>query len=107
MYKKKPEQNQALKNKLVRVTGFEPARRKALDPKSSASANFATPAYEKIIIKLWQAQLDLNQRSGSQSPLPYPLAMGLNFMGRPMGVEPTNVGTTTRCVNRFATTARS
>ena len=30
--------------KMVRVTGVEPASRKALDPKSSASANSATPA---------------------------------------------------------------
>ena|GEM_PF-2774597 len=29
----------------MRVTGVEPARRKALDPKSSASANSATPAF--------------------------------------------------------------
>ena len=29
---------------LVRVTGIEPARRKALDPKSSASASSATLA---------------------------------------------------------------
>ena len=29
---------------LVRVKGLEPQRRKALDPKSSASANFATLA---------------------------------------------------------------
>ncbi len=26
-------------------------------------------------------------------------------MGRPMGIEPTNVGTTIRCVNHFTTTA--
>ncbi len=26
-------------------------------------------------------------------------------MGRPMGIEPTSVGTTIRCVNHFATTA--
>ena len=26
-------------------------------------------------------------------------------MGRLMGIEPTNVGTTIRCVNHFATTA--
>ena len=32
------------KNKM-RVKGLEPPRRKALDPKSSASANSATPAY--------------------------------------------------------------
>ena len=32
--------------KLVRVTGIEPARRKALDPKSSASASSATLAYK-------------------------------------------------------------
>ncbi len=30
----------------MRVKGVEPPRRKALDPKSSASANSATPAYE-------------------------------------------------------------
>ena len=30
---------------MVRVKGVEPPRRKALDPKSSASANSATPAY--------------------------------------------------------------
>ena len=29
---------------MVRVTGVEPASRKALDPKSSAFANSATPA---------------------------------------------------------------
>ena len=29
----------------MRVKGVEPPRRKALDPKSSASANSATPAY--------------------------------------------------------------
>ena len=27
------------------------------------------------------------------------------IMGRLMGIEPTNVGTTIRCVNHFATTA--
>jgi hypothetical protein len=27
------------------------------------------------------------------------------YMGRLMGIEPTNVGTTIRCVNHFATTA--
>ena len=26
-------------------------------------------------------------------------------MGRPMGIEPTNAGTTIRCVNHFATIA--
>ena len=33
---------------VVRVTGVEPARLAALDPKSSASANFATPAQEEL-----------------------------------------------------------
>ena len=32
---------------LVQMTGIEPARRKALDPKSSASASFAIPANAK------------------------------------------------------------
>jgi len=32
---------------LVRMTGIEPARRKTLDPKSSASTNFATSAFLK------------------------------------------------------------
>jgi hypothetical protein len=30
---------------MVRVKGLEPPRRETLDPKSSASANSATPAY--------------------------------------------------------------
>ena len=29
----------------------------------------------------------------------------ITIMGRLMGIEPTNVGTTIRCVNHFATTA--
>ncbi len=33
---------------LVRVTGVEPARLAALDPKSSASANFAIPAQKEL-----------------------------------------------------------
>ena len=33
---------------MVRVTGVEPARPKALDPKSSASASFATPAQKEL-----------------------------------------------------------
>lgn len=33
---------------MVRVTGIEPARRKALDPKSSASASSATLAKQSI-----------------------------------------------------------
>ncbi len=32
---------------MVRLTGIEPARRKTLDPKSSASANSATGAFRK------------------------------------------------------------
>ena len=36
----------SLKNQMMRVKGLEPPRRKALDPKSSASANSATPAKE-------------------------------------------------------------
>ncbi len=30
----------------------------------------------------------------------------LTIMGRMMGIEPTSVGTTIRCVNHFATTAK-
>ncbi len=33
---------------MVRVKGVEPPRLAALDPKSSASANSATPAYIKL-----------------------------------------------------------
>ena len=33
---------------MVRVTGVEPARITPLDPKSSASANFATPAQKEL-----------------------------------------------------------
>ena len=35
---------------VVRVTGVEPARLAALDPKSSASANFATPAQKELYL---------------------------------------------------------
>src|SRR5699024_11310339 len=31
----------------------------------------------------------------------------ITIMGRLMGIEPTNVGTTIRCVNHFATTAKN
>ena len=34
---------------MVRVTGVEPASLAALDPKSSASANSATPANKKMV----------------------------------------------------------
>ncbi|AGL90962.1 Hypothetical Protein SLY_1053 [Strawberry lethal yellows phytoplasma (CPA) str. NZSb11] len=42
--------------------------------------------------------------------MPYHLAMGLSFiffvlLGRLMGIEPTNIGATSRRVNHFATTA--
>ena len=33
------------------------------------------------------------------------LILNFNIMGRLMGIEPTNVGTTIRCVNHFATIA--
>ena len=33
---------------MVRVEGLEPPRREALDPKSSVSTNFTTPAALKI-----------------------------------------------------------
>ena len=32
----------------VRVTGLEPARREAIDPKSIVSASFTTPAYSNF-----------------------------------------------------------
>jgi hypothetical protein len=35
---------------MVRMTGIEPARRKALDPKSSASASSATSAYSNGVL---------------------------------------------------------
>ena len=34
---------------MVQVKGLEPPCRKTLDPKSSASANFATPAIKKMV----------------------------------------------------------
>ena len=38
-------------------------------------------------------------------PLGYTPRIILYIMGRLMGIEPTNAGTTIRCVNHFATTA--
>ena len=43
-----PLSHYCIKSKLVRVKGFEPSRRKTLDPKSSASANSAIPACNLI-----------------------------------------------------------
>ena len=37
--------------------------------------------------------------------LPLNYTRTLTIMGRMMGIEPTSVGTTIRCVNHFATTA--
>jgi hypothetical protein len=48
MHKKNSHQESFCLKKMVRVTGLEPARPKALDPKSSASANFATPAQKEL-----------------------------------------------------------
>ena len=42
----------------MRVEGLEPTRREALDPKSSMSTNFITPAY--VIVDLGQNNFDLN-----------------------------------------------
>ena len=41
MERKKPQQRS---RGFVRVKGLEPPRREALDPKSSVSTNFTTPA---------------------------------------------------------------
>ena len=42
-------QNSILEN-VVRVTGFEPARMKTIDPKSIASANSAIPAIGPVML---------------------------------------------------------
>ena len=41
-----PLDDNSSKGTLVRITGLEPAHRKTLDPKSSASANSAISAYD-------------------------------------------------------------
>ena len=47
---------------MVRVKGLEPPCRKALDPKSSASTNFATPASR------WWTLMDSNHRPSGYEP---------------------------------------
>ena len=41
---------------MVRVTGLEPAHRLTLEPKSSASANSATPAYLVLTLNFYTAR---------------------------------------------------
>ena len=47
---------------MVRAKGLEPPCRKALDPKSSASTNFATPASK------WWTLMDSNHRPSGYEP---------------------------------------
>ncbi len=95
---------------MVRVTGLEPACRKALDPKSSASANFATPATGVLYINM-AGPAGFEPTMTESKSVALPLGDGPTFyldftrMGRPRGIEPPSVGTTNRCVNHFATTA--
>ena len=83
---------------MVRVKGVEPPRLAALDPKSSASANSATPAYK------WLGYQDSNLGMTESKSVALPLGY-TPIMGRLMGIEPTNAGTTIRCVNHFTTIA--
>ena len=39
---------------MVRVTGLEPAHRVTLEPKSSASANSATPATARLLYNIYK-----------------------------------------------------
>jgi hypothetical protein len=58
--------------------------------------------------KRWQAQHDLNMRMKESKSFALPLGYGPIFylgLGRIKGVEPSSVGATIRCVNRFAISA--
>ena len=67
---------------LVRVTGIEPARRKALDPKSSASASSATLAnqfvkgqiYVRVILYLRVSALSRKVYTAMQSAITFRLS---------------------------------
>ncbi len=56
------------------------------------------------ILKEWLGYLDSNQGMTESKSVALPLGY-TPTMGRSMGIEPTNVGATIRCVNHFATTA--
>ena len=46
MFKKNGVKQKPYAIQMVRVEGLEPTRREALDPKSSMSTNFITPAFQ-------------------------------------------------------------
>ena len=56
------EQPKRLLSVLVRVKGLEPPRDSSLDPKSSASANSATPAYVVCAKLYYQKNIDLSSQ---------------------------------------------
>ena len=50
-------------------------------------------------------RIELTTSAWKAEVLPLNYTRLLTIMGRLMGIEPTNVGTTIRCVNHFATIA--
>ena len=51
-------------------------------------------------------RIELTTSAWKAEVLPLNYTRILTIMGRLMGIEPTNAGTTIRCVNHFATTAK-
>jgi hypothetical protein len=84
------------KPSLERKTGFEPAT-------LALARRYSTT---ELFPQKWLGYLDSNQGMTESKSVALPLGYNpINYMGRSMGIEPTYVGTTTRCVNHFATTA--
>jgi hypothetical protein len=81
---------------MERKTGFEPAT-------LALARRYSTT---ELFPQKWLGYLDSNQRMTESKSVALPLGYNpILFMGRTMGIEPTNVGATIRCVNHFATTA--
>ena len=85
------------------VTGFEPVM-KVLQTSALPLGYTAIFLVEWFIQLNWASWIRTNAW-GSQSPLPYRLAIAHEKKRRLMGIEPTHAGTTIRCVNHFTTIA--
>ena len=77
---------------LVPETGFEPARLAALDPKSSVSANFTTPAIQGVLM--------VPIREGTSKQF-------CKFVATPSDASDLNVPTATESLMRFSANANT
>ena len=93
---------------MVRVEGLEPPRPKALEPKSSVSTNFTTPAHIQQIDLIAYQKTDIAMNIKGKTTLRshfYHFHPFLKSMGRPTGLEPATIRITTEGSTNCATAA--